>query len=55
MKTVFIVVTVLNGYKNVYNAYATAEAAKAAIEDLKSRWNYCTHEFYYMEMPIIGE
>ncbi len=48
----WIVVTVLNGYKNFEAAFKYRSDAERYAASLRDSWHYERHEVYIMEVPI---
>lgn len=53
MRCVYVLMSEINGYKNIHNVYKTRENAMKAKYDLESKWNFERHYFYVFEMPIL--
>lgn len=52
MNTVYIVVTVLNGYKNIASVFATENDAERYADNLRNNWTYAEHEVYVCEYCV---
>lgn len=57
MSRVYIVMSELNGYKNVESVYANEDNAWAYRNELANDWHYDRHdlyvvEYYVMDMPV---
>lgn len=52
MSKVFIVMSELNGYKNVEAVYADKDNAYAHRNELANDWHYDRHELYVVEYHV---
>lgn len=52
MNSVFIVVTILNGYKNIANVFTSKQDAENHAEHLRNSWAYGKHEIYVCEYGV---
>ena len=49
--SVWIVLTEINGYKNIYNVYETEEKARQAADNMP--WQYDRHEIWVCEYHVL--
>lgn len=53
MKDVYVVVSILNGYKNIEGVFERNEDAENFVTQMKGKWGYEKHEFYVCKYPLI--
>lgn len=49
MNVAFIVISILNGYKNIEMVFSNKESAEKFKEEMKAQRVYSRHEFYVLE------
>lgn len=52
MNSVYIVVSVYNGYKNIEEVFASREDALAFMEKTANDWHYEKHELYVCKYNV---
>lgn len=52
MNTVFIIISILNGYKNVEGVFAEKQDAEKFADDMRNNPKYCEHEIYNCEYKV---
>lgn len=52
MENVYVVISILNGYKNVEGVYKEREKAEAFANRRKADWHFERHDFRVVTYPL---